>query len=584
MGEAVNDIERAGSGLAVLLVLNDEAEASRTRGLLEFDRANSYEVASVIGVESACELLRAGGFDVVVAGLSAGVGSGIASLGVLSRAAPDLAMVVLAAPGQEDMMIEALSRGAQEFVTATDLTAEELGQAIVAAVARRRSEAERSAACPDGSAARGPHLDSLTGLIGRIEFLRSVENAARRSERFGHAIAVLFCDLDHFKAVNDSLGHDQGDVVLRCAAERVRSVLRGSDPVARFGGDEFVVLLDPLDRRERAADVARRVVDAFHQPFLVGGRSFRVTTSVGVSVFRGGLLNAETMVREADTALYRAKEMGRDRFEIFDDQMRAWVDEREATAGALRAALEGGGIGVERVAQFDPLDGEILGFRAVISWRTQGGQVLTGEELWCVAEEAGVDAELGRLVLDRAIGWCCDSPDGSSGREVVVRMPATLLAESDLVDQLTEVTRERALDPRLVVIEVCEGQLLADRAFVARRLSELKTSGFAIALGRYGVGTASVALLDQLRFDYVTLDSELSRRCALSGRWELVSAAAALVRATGSEVIGVDLDARTAIGFDRVEALTIDLIEAEVESPIVLGPEPGREDMRRSIR
>ena len=216
---------------------------------------------------------------------------------------------------------------------------------------------------------------------------------------------------------------------------------------------------------------------------------------------------------------------------------------------------------VERCAQFDPRSGEVVGFRAVAAWRSKRGEIVTGEGLWSLAEESGVDSELSKRVLQRVATKDRGSEVPGRGLDVSVRLPGSLLAEADVVEQLTGIAGGNGLAVGRVILEVSEDQVLADLVFNARRLSELREAGFSVGLIGYGTGTASITLLGRLAFDFVTLDRDLCRRCSTDGRSDLVSALIAVVRATGARVVGVDVDGDGVLEFDRVEGLAIDLAE-----------------------
>jgi diguanylate cyclase (GGDEF)-like protein/PAS domain S-box-containing protein len=312
--------------------------------------------------------------------------------------------------------------------------------------------------------------DSLTGLPNRLSFVDALGESLDKAAISGSPVGILFLDLDHFKLINDSLGHHAGDALLRAVAPRLRSHLRPGDVVARFGGDEFGILIDRLADEGEAVAIADRVASAFTQPFSLDGVDHFVSASIGVAVSRASeerTVNAELLIRDADAAMYRAKEGGRARCVLFDAEMRAGAMKRLEVERELRHALDRDELALYYQPVVNLRSGAIDGLEGLVRWRHPERGTLDPAEFVSIAEDSGLIEPIGRWVQERAcrqaLEWHQLRPD-SRPLDVAVNLSARQVAHRDLADTVEEIIARTGLDPVHLRLEITESVLVEESA------------------------------------------------------------------------------------------------------------------------
>jgi diguanylate cyclase (GGDEF)-like protein/PAS domain S-box-containing protein len=395
--------------------------------------------------------------------------------------------------------------------------------------------------------------DSLTGLPNRLSFVDSLRDALRRSTASGSPVGILFLDLDHFKLINDSIGHHAGDELLQAVAPRLRAHLRPGDLVARFGGDEFGVLVDRLSDEDEALAIADRVAGAFSEPYSMGGADHFVTASIGIAIARpigSEPVDAELLIRDADAAMYRAKERGRGRCELFDAEMRAHALRRLETERELRHALDRD----ELELHYQPLvglgSGEIVGLEALLRWRHPERGLLDPGEFVSVAEDSGLIESIGRWVQEtacrQAIGWHELRPD-QRPLDVAVNLSARQVAHRDLAATVREILARTGLDPVNLRLEVTESVLVEESASATATLEELSEIGVRLVLDDFGTGYSSLAYLNRFPFDALKIDRSFVEGLGIEQeRTAIVEAVIGMARALSLDSIaeGVENEAQ----------------------------------------
>ena len=350
--------------------------------------------------------------------------------------------------------------------------------------------------------------DALTGLPNRLLLMDRLTNALSRAERTERALAVLFCDLDRFKVVNDSLGHTAGDALLDAAANRFRSAVRNGDTVARFGGDEFVILVENLADETDAVRIAEQLTRSLDEPVRIGSQELHITASIGIAVGRPGRDTAESLVRDADAAMFRAKAAGRARYEMFDDELRRQAMERLEIEGAMRTGLEHDEFVVHYQPEIELATGNIIGLEALVRWGPRSpGAFLP------VAEETGLILRLGEAVLAQACAearrWHAEL--GDRAPTVWVNISARQLASLDLIPMVEQAVRTL---PRASALglEITETDIVPDDAMSRRAMAALVDIGVKLAIDDFGTGFASLSYLWRFPAHVVKIDQSFVRR------------------------------------------------------------------------
>ena len=398
------------------------------------------------------------------------------------------------------------------------------------------------------------HYDVLTGLPNRTQWNEQANMELRTAARHGEILAVLFLDLDHFKAVNDSLGHPVGDQLLSAVAQRLASCLRDNDFLARLGGDEFVVLLPNLGHREDAALVARKLIAALRDPLSIGEHELTVSVSIGIALYPDDGEDVSTLLKHADVAMYSAKDQGRDAYHYFLPEMDVHALERLLLENALRRAIERDELSLRYQPQVSAGDGRVVGCEALVRWQhPELGLLLPGQFI-AVAEESGLILSLGEWVLEAAcrqqILWA------EQGRDLLmaINISALQFRQAGFADAVRRILDETGCDPTRLELELTESALMQPTRDVLARMNQLRDWGIRLALDDFGTGYSSLSYLKRLPIHRLKLDRSFVQD--LPDDLEdaaIASATLSLARDLGMDVVaeGVEREAQKAFLAER---------------------------------
>ncbi len=349
--------------------------------------------------------------------------------------------------------------------------------------------------------------DTLTGLPNRGMFNGRLTQALARAQRLRTMAAVLFVDLDRFKVINDTLGHDAGDHLLKQLAGRLRECLREGDTIGRQGGDEFVVLIEDVADPAQIGGVAQKILDTVARPYMISGQEFHVTASIGISVYPDDGQDQQTLLKNADIAMYRAKEQGKNNHKFYSAQMNSHSFERLALETSLRRAVERNEFLLHYQPKVDMRTGRITGVEALVRWQHPDMGMVPPAQFIPLAEETGLIAPIGDWVLRTA---CAEAQSwiaqGMSAIGVAVNLSARQFARDELAPSILRVLRETNLDPRLLELEITESIVMhnADRA--AEVLEQLTRLGVRVAIDDFGTGYSSLSYLKRFPISSVKID------------------------------------------------------------------------------
>ena len=358
------------------------------------------------------------------------------------------------------------------------------------------------------------HYDMLTALPNRVLFKEYISQAIHRSKRINQYYALLFIDLDNFKMVNDTVGHNIGDQVLIETANRLKSAVRKNDIVARLGGDEFVILIETSQKKRdevvtNIVVVTEKILEHLQQPYYIGENIFRISASIGIKLFNDDKLSMDELMRYADSAMYNAKFAGKNRFEFFNPELQKIMEEKILLIDDLRDAIEKKNMTLYYQPQIFYAKNEknVVGVEALIRWIDPDKGIISPADFIPLAEESGLIVELGRWILQEAASqleiWSRDKE--KKEWRVSINVSSQQFEEENFVALLRDILKRYKINPKLIMLELTEGVLIQNETTI-EKLNELKELGFSLSIDDFGTGYSSLAYLKKLPMDELKID------------------------------------------------------------------------------
>ncbi|WP_448632048.1 MULTISPECIES: phosphodiesterase DibA [Pseudomonas fluorescens group] len=351
------------------------------------------------------------------------------------------------------------------------------------------------------------HHDPLTGLPNRLLFSDRTEQALASAQLHKRGCALLLVDLDHFKNINDSLGHNVGDELLKRVAERFRGLFAPGVTLARLGGDEFAVLVENCSQPGQAAVLARRILDALKEPLRFDDHALFINASVGISLFPGDARSAGQLLRNADSALFKAKSAGRDGYALYTEELTAHAQQRVEIAFELRRALEQQELRVYYQPVHDLASGRLVGVEALVRWQHPSRGLVSPAEFIPIAERTGLIARIDAWVMDQACRQMCRWQQAGVALEfVAVNVSSRLFAHRELYDEVARVLHDTGLDPACLELEVTESAVMEDPEVALEQMYRLRELGVRLAIDDFGTGYSSLLRLKRLPVQKLKID------------------------------------------------------------------------------
>lgn len=533
----------AGKQLRVLHIEDDMLDMRYINTVLKRNPVYHIDYTHVPTIKEALDVLGKQEYDLVFLDLSLPDGYGLSLVKVLNSVVPDKPIIILSGNEDTELMLQAVESGAQEYLAKDQLNSSAVLRAIRYAIDRKRMEAHLT------------HLsnhDPLTGLANRTLCKDRLEQALARARRQNTVVALLFIDLDHFKSINDTFGHETGDTVLKQAAVRLRSCVREDDTVARLGGDEFIVILESLHSDEVVSYIAEKIIEALSKVFVAGEYEVHITASVGISVHQGvENVDADQLMKYSDIAMYEAKAEGRNDFKYFTDAMRNASKRRIFLEKGLKDALQNREFVLAYQPQIDQTghaDSRLIGGEALLRWRHPQLELLTPNFFLPVLLETNHIFAVNEWILRAAcMQWrrWLDEGRVPQNASVSINLDARQFDQKNLIELVEKALAGSGLKGGQLDLEITENLLMKNTDKNIQTLNDLKKLGVTLSLDDFGTGFCSLAYLKYLPVDRLKIDRTFIKNILTDSSDRAIAASIiTLARQLNIEVLAEGVESR----------------------------------------
>lgn len=492
----------------ILLVDDDQLDREMVVRALNRSDLNA-QISEAATVDEGLEMYAANSYDMVLLDYQLPQRNGIEMIAEMRSETKDnsIAIVMMSSSEDEELSLACIRAGAQDFLLKSEISSGRLKRALLHA--STRFELEKKLYNSYKKVKLLAETDSLTGLANRYYFDESLKQVLTLNARSQQQAALLLFDLDNFKIVNDSFGHDVGDLLLKKVVLRIRSCLRDNETFARLGGDEFGIMLNDLSSSDQAGKVARRIVAVLQKPFGIASAVIQTTVSVGIAIFPGNGRTSEVLFKHADIAMYRAKNNGRNQICFFEEQMQQKFYLRVKTEAELRVALTEQQLRLFYQPVINPENNQIVGFEALIRWQIED-ELRTPDQFMGVAEETRLIIPIGEWVIEEAISTLARwNKKYNQSLTMAINVSVHQLCDRNLVEKLNSCLVKYDVSAELIDIEVTETALLKETVEALSALIAINKLKCRLSLDDFGTGYSSVSHLRNYPISVMKIDKSL---------------------------------------------------------------------------
>ncbi|HDY84261.1 hypothetical protein LCGC14_0637000 [marine sediment metagenome] len=548
----------------ILIVDDDQVDRESIKRSLKRPDYSS-QVQEVESVDAALAIIKHQHFDVILLDYNLPQRNGIELLLELQgdSTIDNTAIIMMSSNEEDELALECIRAGAQDFLTKTEISAFRLTRAIINA--RTRSEMEQQLFKSYTKTKELAEKDSLTGLANRYFFDESLKLDIANNIRTNELIALLLIDLDHFKFVNDNYGHDIGDQLLINVVNRIQSCLRGSELFSRLGGDEFAITITNLQSASDASHVAKRIIAIFDEPFEIGDLSIKSSVSIGISVHPKDATGAKELFKYADIAMYRAKKLGRGQFCFFESSLQQQFFSEYQLETDLRIATENNDFSLNYQPVLDGITKNLVGVEALIRWNNDGTMV--GPDTFIpIAEKTLLILDIGKWVITEAISQLAEwNKHLSTPISMAINLSAVQLKDLSLLEHINTCLSNYRVDANLITFELTETALLIDSEQSTHTIEKISEVGCKIALDDFGTGFSSLSHLIQYPLNIIKIDKSLMPSVSDEKKVKhILIGLVSMVKSLGHELVaeGIeqesDLELCTSLAIDKLQGYYFD--------------------------
>ncbi|MDQ1303726.1 MAG: hypothetical protein QG595_1709 [Pseudomonadota bacterium] len=528
--------------MKLLLVEDNPADVEFLAASLRRQRASDVEMVNVQSLGSATERLGSEKFDIVLLDLHLPDASGLECIDAIQAIDNEIPIVVLSGQDDEEFAVSILNKGAQDYLVKWEGQGRTILRSVRYAIERKRSELRLNYMA---------QFDALTGIPNRQYFNDQLTRATARARRDGRKVTLLFLDLDEFKVVNDTLGHDAGDRLLKEVASRIQRSVRTGDVVARLGGDEFAVLLEGLTGPLEVETMASSLLALISQPYHIADRQLDITTSIGITMYPNDSADTQMLLKNADIAMYQAKENGRNNVTFFTERMHAELMEYHELERDIREALRLEEFHVVYQPKVNAHNRRLQGLEALLRWTSPTrGKVSPGTFI-PVAEESGHIIPLGYWVLNQVCQTLKTWEEKGLPRvPVSVNVSARQFQQPDFHKRVAQILAAHDIDPALIEIELTEGLVMEDSEAAQMELLRLKRIGLRISIDDFGTGYSCLSYLRRFPIDVLKIDRSFVLEIGVSQDGEsIIDAIISLARSLRLETVAEGVETNEQLDF-----------------------------------